>query len=40
MVIKVLAASALKRLKTLENFIPGAKSLLEFESAHATPVYL
>ena len=40
MVIEVLAESAFKRLKTLENVVPSAKSILEFESAHAAPVYL
>lgn len=40
MVIKVLAESAPKRLQPRENFVPSTKSLLEFQSAHATPIYL
>lgn len=40
MILKVLAESALKRLKTPDKFVSTTKSLLEFKSAHATPVYL
>ena len=40
MIVKVLAESTPKFRKALETFVPGAQSLLELESAYATPVDL